>query len=70
MHSKFWSKTPEGRDYVGYVIVDGIIILKRILDVVRNCVDLMTISYEYCTELSCYVKVGNMLGEELSDFCK
>jgi hypothetical protein len=54
IHAKFWSVTPDGRDYLGYVIVDRMVILKRTLGVVRNCVDLIAVFYEYYTEpLSC-----------------
>lgn len=58
IHATFWSVTSDGRDYLGYVIVDRLVILKRILGVVRNYVELIAVFYEYCTEpLSC-IQVG------------
>jgi hypothetical protein len=49
IHAKVWSVIPDGRDYLEYVIVDRMILLKRILGVLRNCVDLIAAVYEYCT---------------------
>jgi hypothetical protein len=54
----FWSVTPEEIAYLGYVIVDRMVILKRILDVVRNFANLIAVFYENCTEPLSYIKAG------------